>query len=571
MSVERTVATSSRSRGKIALLAVVTMLMSLVIGLAGLEAALTWTGFRVPKDPYLSFGTVPDFFVRKTVNGQDVYQVAHRDIYSERATTFTAKKAPNTIRILCFGASASAGWPHQGDEIYTVYLERALQQAFPGRHIEVLNLSAHAYAAYRVRLIFEEALQFEPDAVVIWSGNNEFLERRRYETLPRWVEPVAALANESLIYRGVRGSRVGRVLWPENTLSAHERGHHLFTLWSKLEQVAVTLRTDPDQFRGVVRHYAASLEAMVAMAERQGVPVILATVPVNLREWRPAVSCHGAQGNALDQWQGRYHEGLRALAQKDFQTAEVGLRQAIALDPQYADTYFFLGRVLEGRGDFTGAGRQYGLARDADCNPFRAISQFAGIVREIAARHPRTTLADLEQEFAAASAPRSPGFDLFLDHVHPTKKGNLVAAQTVFRALIRAGILGASSAPVPFSVPESLDVHTGLPYDDWTDAPMQALLVRFYMAQHQDESIVERARYLLGHPQLASRLPEADREFLARAETTFAGILARQDDWVWGRRGDPREDNRAQLTEFYKEVFEGYEEFKQKYGASSTP
>lgn len=242
-----------------------------LLSFIGLEVVLRGIGLHVPKDPYLSFGTVPDFFVQRTIDGKSYYQVAHRDVYSERQTVFVAKKDPNTIRVICVGASASAGWPHQGDEIYTAYLQQALERAYPGRHFEVLNLSAHAYAAYRVRLVFEEAVRFEPDVVVIWSGNNEFLEKRRYRNQPKWLQVLADLGNESLAYRGLRGSRVGRWAWPDNTLSAYERGHHLYTMWSKLEQVAVALRTEPEQFAAVQRHYAASLESMVATAERRGI------------------------------------------------------------------------------------------------------------------------------------------------------------------------------------------------------------------------------------------------------------------------------------------------------------
>ncbi|GKS57810.1 hypothetical protein YTPLAS18_13370 [Nitrospira sp.] len=545
----------------------ITLAVMGLLSFIGLELVLRAIGLHVPKDPYLSFGTVPDFFVQRTIEGKSYYQVAHRDVYSERQTVFAAKKDPNTMRIICIGASASAGWPHQGDEIYTVYLQKALERAYPGRQFEVLNLSAHAYAAYRVRLVFEEAILFEPDVVVIWSGNNEFLERRLYRNQPKWLEVLANLANESLAYRGLRGSRVGRWAWPDNTLSAYERGHHLYTMWSKLEQVAVTLRTEPEQFAAVQRHYMASLESMVATAERRGIPVVLATVPVNLRDWRPAVSCNSIDGAAKEHWQGRYLEGRRALAQREHADAVRLLSDAIALDPQYADAHFYLARAYEGKGDYARARGSFALARDYDCNPFRAISAFETTVRKIAGRHANVTVADLAGAFHAASAPYAPGFELFLDHVHPTRKGNVVAAETVFAALGGTGILGPNQTANPAATLNAQQVTQSTPpYDDWSDAPMQALLVRFYMAQHQDESIVSRARYLLQNPALAQQLSDADRTFLTSADRLFSEILAREAQWIEGRASDPRVRNKEQLLEFYKQTFEGYQEYKKKYG-----
>lgn len=545
---------------------VIVAVVGIVFPLVLLEIGLRVAGFQIPQDPFLSFGTVPEFFMKKNVNGTLYYQVIHRDVYSERETAFTAKKSPKTLCVICLGASASAGWPHQGGEIYSAYLQEALQRAYPDRRIEVLNLSAHAYAAYRVRLIFEEALQFEPDVFVIWSGNNEFLEKRVYRTGESWVEPLASAAKHSLLYRGVRGSRVGRWLFPDNTLSAHERGHHLYTMWSKLEQVAVALRTDPEQFEAVKHHYASSIESMVEMAESRGIPVVLATVPVNLREWTPAVSCHSVQGAELTHWETRYHHGRRALIGGDYRTAVEELTAAVAVDPQYAEGYFYLGRAYEGLRSLDLAYENYVLARDYDCNPFRAISAFGDTVRNIAARHANVTVADLVEAFRGATAPYAPGFDLFLDHVHPTKRGNLVAAETVFAVMLRARLFPSpESAPAFVYQPKPVP-GTSLPYDDWTDAPMQALLVRFYMAQHQDASIVARSQYLLDTPALKEQLPDKDLEFLQMAKNLFSQIIASEQRWMAGEAPDPREQNRAKLLEFYKATFEGYQEYRAKYG-----
>ncbi len=557
------------SRRKRIIFLIISLVIACLVGLAGLELGLRVMALHIPKDPFLSFGTVPDFFVQRNIAGVPHYQVAHRDVYSERLTKFTAKKEPNTIRVICLGASAGAGWPHEGDEIYSAYLQDALQRAYPGTRIEVLNLSAHAYAAYRVRLIFEEALEFEPDVFVIWSGNNEFLEKRVYRTNVGWAEPLLALANQSLLYRGIRGSRLGRWAFPDNTLSAYERGHHLFTMWSKLEQVAVDLRTSPQQFEAVKQHYAASIEAMVAKAEARGLPVVLATVPVNLRDWQPAVSCHAADQDSLPRWQEKYHAGRRALARHDYDSAVVLLREAVALDPQYAEAYFHVGRAYEAMREWDRANISFRLARDFDCNPFRAISAFGDTVRETAARHSNVVLADLEGAFHAVSAPMAPGFDLFLDHVHPTKKGNLVAAETVYRALLQTRVFAAPPALAQFTYVPKPSGDVGLPYDEGADVTLQALLVRFYMAQHQDESIVARSRYLLHTPKLAAKLSEKDRTFLVRATEVFAGIMSSEAAWIGGTAPDPREANKAQLLGFYKETFEGYQEYKVKYGQTT--
>jgi hypothetical protein len=108
------------------------------------EMFLRYTDAQISDDPYLNFGRVDSFFVRKEINGELYYQVANREVYRERNILFPVQKQANTFRIFCLGGSASAGWPHPAEEIYSAYLEHALQREYPTRNIEVINVSAHA-------------------------------------------------------------------------------------------------------------------------------------------------------------------------------------------------------------------------------------------------------------------------------------------------------------------------------------------------------------------------------------------------------------------------------------------
>lgn len=170
------------------------------------EILLRVSDVRIADDPYLNFGQVDSYFVQKEIGGRPHYQVANREVYRERNTVFPVTKTPGTFRVFCLGGSASAGWPHPQEEIYSRFLQQALQDTYPDRTIEVLNVSAHAYAAYRVRLIFQEVIEFKPDLIVIYSGNNEFLEKRVYREEPAGWEPVAKALNRLHLIRRLNGS-----------------------------------------------------------------------------------------------------------------------------------------------------------------------------------------------------------------------------------------------------------------------------------------------------------------------------------------------------------------------------
>ena len=54
------------------------------------------------------------------------------------------------------------------------FLQLMLQDAWPDRRVEVINLGTTAIASFPVLGITTEALDYEPDLVVVYTGHNEF-------------------------------------------------------------------------------------------------------------------------------------------------------------------------------------------------------------------------------------------------------------------------------------------------------------------------------------------------------------------------------------------------------------
>lgn len=366
------------------------------------EGVLRLAGLRVASDPYLDLGLQPSFLGETEVDGLPHYQLTHKDTYAARKTSFPVEKPEGTFRVFCLGGSASAGWPHPPKQNYCQYLGRALELALPGRRVEAINASAHAYSSLRVRMIFEELLELEPDLFVVYSGNNEFLEPRRYRP-----EAAEAPLDDDLLSRSYL-ARLVRSAWtrffePERWLSGDSRDDQTYSYYSRLARVALALRRDPAQYAAVRNHYAYNIESMVRAAGERGVPVVLATVPVNLRDWKPNVSLQSLEGPELEEWQERLDAGNRSLLEEDWKAAIQHLRRATELDPSSADAHFRLARALEGGGDRTAATRHYVQAMDLDHNPFRAPSTLRPVLERVALAHDNATLADAQEAFAASS------------------------------------------------------------------------------------------------------------------------------------------------------------------------
>jgi tetratricopeptide (TPR) repeat protein len=460
--------------------------------LAALELAVRGLlGDEAPLDRYLTFTDRPRFFDVVEIDGRLHHRVAHAQAYRGRNVVFPVEKPPGTRRIFVLGGSAAAGWPHPDDQIWTLDLERALERAFPDTRFEVLNIGAHAYPSYRVRLILESVLDFDPDAVVIYSGNNEFLESRSYLRGSRALAALESAANRLAIYRRLRSAFI-RARFPGNALPGAESADVGLNVWTKLARASLALREDPEQFERVKLHYADTIDAMVREAGRRGVPALLATVPVNLRDWVPNVSVRPPEGAAGERWAEALRGGRRALLEGDAREAVVRLERAVEAAPRHAETWFRLGQALEAAGRFEASIDAFQQAVDLDHNPFRAISAFNDGVRAIAAARPGVALADLEAAFRAASAPRAPGFDLFLDYVHPNLEGGRVAARTVFDALRAAGVVSASG-PTEFSPEPDPGARA---YDEDLDDELQETLFWLFGMMHQYEAMVSKAEHL---------------------------------------------------------------------------
>ncbi len=478
-------------------------------------------------DPYLNIGAVPAFFDTTRVDGRRHHRVSHKAAYRDREILFPVDKDPGTFRIFCLGGSASAGWPHPKEEIYSAYLEQALRSAYPNRKIEVINVSAHAYASYRVRFIFESVIGFDPDLLIIYSGNNEFLEPRSYLESGNQLLRTTTFLNRSATYR-LALHFYESLRSPDASLDGGDRENTKYDKWSKVARVTLQLREDPVQFEKVKEHYAFNISSMVADAEEQGVPVLLATVPVNVRDWHPNVSLVSTSGEEHAEWERHYDAGQAWLLRGDPERARLELEAATQIDPTHAESYYYLGRALEQSGAFEQALVDYQRAVDLDHNPFRAVSAFNRSLRKIASQHANARLVDTEKAFYADSAPYAPGFDLLLDYVHPTERGNQILARTIFDEIVASGVLGEADKTVRYTHEPQPTPKTGELYDVRKDYFLQRRLLGLYGMMHQYEALVAKAEEFVDVPDFE---PEKTRRILA----AFKPYLELRRDELLGR------------------------------------
>ena len=87
---------------------------------------------------------------------------------------FPSVKAPGTYRVFVLGGSAAMGFPEPAFGVARV-LETLLEEEYEGLDAEVINAAMTAVNSHVVLPVVRECARYEPDALVIYLGNNEFV------------------------------------------------------------------------------------------------------------------------------------------------------------------------------------------------------------------------------------------------------------------------------------------------------------------------------------------------------------------------------------------------------------
>lgn len=419
-------------------------------------------------------------------------------------TAFPVDKG-DRVRVFLTGGSFAQGapytYPDQPEEGYGG-MASWLREQFAAQQppVEVINAAAGGQDARRAAAIVAEAVQLDADAVIVATCNNEGA-----------VTPDAV--REHLHQLG--GYRLlARALTPDEAAEATAG-------WAPLPV---------EQAREFDAAYAESLQRMVDATAEAGVPLFLATVPLQLRHgghevgagplWVPQQlsgdaetdACigegrrlldGGAPKEAVEQLAGC---GSHPAARESLEAAWMELwRSGLSMGggpspgPCVADLlglwrdqrYEELVSASDGCGDAVEALFWRGLALAELGRTGEAIAtleQFAelhpqgrcrpglnAIARRVAAENDHVVLVDLDAVARAVSPRGIPGPELFASNCHLRWPGYLVMAEALGDALVEAGLLSASDRRLPeVQELEAAADDRGLGLDPWWQDLIQA-------------------------------------------------------------------------------------------------
>ncbi len=411
------------------------LLLEGVLAVAGVQPR------RYAEDPFIGFTSHSPLFVRTTDgSGREVYTTAADKLRLFNPQTFPVKKADGTIRVFCMGGSTTFGRPFDDKTSFCGWLRRLLPEVDPSHRWEVINAGGISYASYRVALLMEELIDYEPDLFIIYSGQNEFLEARTYRgiiAMPPALRGLKALASKTRLYAALESAVAG--LKPSGPAPATELGDDVVT---RLDASVGPddYERDEEQRRKIIDHFRFNLARMVDIARAGYAEAHLVVPASNLRNCSPFKSEHGEDLDeaAVERWAEEIAAARDAMTEGDTDAVLAHLEAARDTDPHDASTLFSLGGYLARSGRLEEARRAFEAARDEDVCPLRMLGEMADVVRQVAADR-KAGLTDFARILDRAAADGIPGAEFFLDHVHPTIEGNGLLARSILDDLIAEG------------------------------------------------------------------------------------------------------------------------------------
>lgn len=396
------------------------------------------------RDPFVGFEGSNRLFVRSPDRENTYILNPSKEKYFN-PRKFQYPKPDGTFRVVSFGGSTTFGRPYINDTSFPSWFSGMLNNAQNSIRFENINVGGISYASYRIKRLMEEMSGFSPDLYILYAGHNEFLEARTFEEIIKEPEPKRVL--RTILHR----SRIYTVINDLLTSTATEKGDELHEdVQARLEVIGgyELYRRDEAFTEGVTTQFRDSLAEIIEFCRKKDIPLILCTLTSNLTGISPFKSQHRGDltRKELADWNSLFEAARDEEAGNNYQEALKYVLSAERIDDLFADQYFFKGKILMRLGRVAEARESFIRARDEDIVPLRALESFNKSIRELAEEHD-VPLADVETAFREAAPNGLPGNELFVDHVHPTIKGQQLIAWTLLNTAVDNNLLPGDPVP----------------------------------------------------------------------------------------------------------------------------
>ncbi len=339
------------------------------------------------------------------------------------ARPFNLPKPEEVYRIIVVGGSTVAGFPYPFELAMPRQLEVVLSQQLPEMEFEVLNAGITSInSSSEVDIVRQLVADAQPDLIILHSGHNEFYgPGGSASTTSRFGTKFHRFM------QGVRRQRTYQVTM--STIPRAKETHLVETL-----PTDINIPLDGPIFEQTVRHFESNLTKIIDNADSANIPLLISTVPSNLRDLAPLEP-------AVDEdLIAHISEAERHMSYLEFEDALKILEAAESDYSRDALLHYRRAQCLEQLNRNDEAANAFSLASDLDGCRFRAPGALLEVVRKLAQSRKSVMFCDVAEELRRRSEFPVPGNDFFLEHVHYNFAGTWEAASILGRAVVEQSL-----------------------------------------------------------------------------------------------------------------------------------
>ena len=309
---------------------------------------------------------------------------------------FAINKAPNTFRIFVLGESTTLGFPFRPNGSFHRWLQYRLMHMYPDKNFEVINLSLTAVNSYTVLDFGKQLAQYQPDAVLIYTGHNEY-----YGALG--VGSTTYIGSNRFLLQTLVKLRELKVVQLFNNfikkVSAIFAKKPTANRQSLMEDMAARqhIKYGSADYHAGINQFTENMTELCSKLNDEKIPVFLSNVVSNEKDLPPFISEGDGPGSA--NW--NYSQGQIAYKDSSFDKAK----------------------------------KYFDKARELDELRFRAPEAINTSITKIASQFPYIHLVDSKRIFEKYSPHGILGSETIEEHVHPDLLGYAIMSEAFYQAM----------------------------------------------------------------------------------------------------------------------------------------
>lgn len=327
---------------------------------------------------------------------------------------FRPEPIPGQIRVALLGGSSVYNLGEKGE------LDTLLSQ-FLGQPVDAINFGANGLGSGQVVRSAREAIELHAQVLLVYTGHNEFDQLavdmslqnyKRAEPPVNHEEFLAISSSSELPLQAWSRFRTVQLMW-KFIRSRVEKEQREFDT-TKSSPFGMGRMWTPGEKDLIYRVFEFNLRQIAEMTQENNVMLILSTVAPNLA------------------FPPRVYDNLLAREQllpDDQKLSEEEIeRRANSLDATALELWRW-GDILNQRGDKRVAREFFEAALLRNPHPYKADPTINRIIRRVAAQT-NTPLIEIPAKIDAAAESLVPGEEMFFDHCHLKREGNLILLET---------------------------------------------------------------------------------------------------------------------------------------------